>query len=137
MQSVTKSFEFEAAHRLVDYPGHCKNVHGHQYKIEITLSYDEHDALGMGIDFGEIKKLVGGWVNENWDHAYIAHPGDIVLRFLQEQAMRVYVMPPGQNPTAEYMAKELYHHCCEIIPLNLTIENVRLYETPTSWADYK
>jgi 6-pyruvoyltetrahydropterin/6-carboxytetrahydropterin synthase len=132
---VTKSFEFSGAHRLYNYQGNCHNIHGHEYKVEVTFEGSQ-DALGIIIDFRVIKDKCQTWVDENWDHAYIYHPEDEVGTYLTNKGFRTFDM--GANPTAENMSRFLFDQFFYITEEeSAKLVNVRVYETPTSWADFE
>jgi 6-pyruvoyltetrahydropterin/6-carboxytetrahydropterin synthase len=135
MFSVTKRFEFDAAHRVLGHGGRCRHLHGHTYTAEISLQRDNLDALGMVVDFGDIKFHVEGFINEFWDHNTILHPNDPLLEFLSKEEKHPYVMPShNANPTAENMATELWEKTSGYFPGCVMF--VRIYETKSSWADY-
>jgi len=132
--SVTKRIEFDAAHRLSDYDGKCANLHGHRYVAELTYSTEKLDKQGFVIDFTEIKNGVGRWIDENWDHATIAHRGNSGI------SGKVFVL--HENPTAENMVAYLYGVAAGFLREKeldalIVLERVRIYETPGSWADYE
>lgn len=129
MYQVTKRFEFDAAHRLHLYEGLCSNLHGHRYIAEVTVEAPELNEQGMVVDFGELNKRIGGWINRNWDHATLLNkdgPDDLTGRVFQMS-----------QPTAENMAKVLYQVAVELLHhLPVKVVRVRMHETPDSWADY-
>ena len=145
MITITRRIEFDAGHRVLGHEGKCKHLHGHRYRVEITVRGPKLDALGRVIDFGEVKRLVGGWVDANWDHNLLLHPDDPLLATHPDLAEHIhgrapYVMlPHGRklNPTAENMAETLFSVACMLLgERGLEVIHVRLYETPNSWADY-
>ncbi|MGE8017473.1 6-carboxytetrahydropterin synthase QueD [Peribacillus frigoritolerans] len=117
---VSKEFTFDAAHHLHDYEGKCKNLHGHTYKVIFGLS-GYTDSRGLMIDFGDIKDI---WKNEIEIH--LDH------RYLNETL-------PLMNTTAENMVVWIYEKMAEALSLKeyegARVEFVRLYETPTSYAE--
>ena len=117
--SITKKFEFEAAHKLLGHPGKCKNLHGHSYKLEVTISSRKLNDQGMVMDFGDLKKIVNKWVIDKFDHSYLNDFFPI--------------------PTAEQMIKWIYLKLDVFLQDNfdrgLTLEKVRLYETSNSYAE--
>lgn len=144
-RTVTKIFTFEAAHRIVGHAGKCKCLHGHSYRAEVTLrsSVKGLDHLGMVVDFGIIKDHIGSWINENWDHNTILNRNDPLNLAGQLSSDilvgRVPFLIDGFQPTAEVLAEILYnvasHSFPEISP-RIVVTNVRIYETPTSYADF-
>lgn len=90
--TITKMHEWDMGHRLGDgYTSKCKHLHGHRYKLEITLACQQLDLYGMVQDFGTIKQLLGGWIDENIDHACIVSTRDASLfKFLKAGKQRYY-----------------------------------------------
>lgn len=128
----TRRIEFDAAHRVVDHESKCKNLHGHRYAIEATFEAAALDTLGRVIDFGEIRSILGQWIDENWDHTTILWEKDKELGevIAGKTGQRIFYMPA--NPTAENMAEYLLN---EIIPFlfngkGVVCTRVLLQETP-------
>lgn len=150
MITITRRLEFDYGHRVLGHENKCKHLHGHRGVAEITVRVkkDGLDHLGRVIDFSVIKRLVGGWIDDNWDHNFLVHPDDPLLQagtWLDVDTVGqeifggkdLFIMPTGQNPTAENMAKYLYHKAQQLLcEHGLTVDKVRLYETPGCWADY-
>lgn len=141
MITCTKILPFDAGHRLLDHLGPCRFVHGHRYSAEVTVEAPELNELGMVIDFGVIKEKVGGWINSTLDHNFLAHPYDPLLDRSYPEVIRLlgrepYVFPEHTNPTAENIAELIFNKSVELLPKELKVVNVRLFETPTSYADY-
>jgi 6-pyruvoyltetrahydropterin/6-carboxytetrahydropterin synthase len=128
---VTKQIEFCYGHRLLNYDGKCKNLHGHNGLLEIGVGSDSLDSLGMVIDFGDIKDIVKGWVDENLDHKMILSKDDPILGMLNDINEAVYVM--DENPTAETIARHIHE---QARAAGLDILETRLWETPSSFASY-
>ena len=134
--SITRRFEFDAAHRLFGYRGRCAACHGHRYVGEVTVSAASLDGLGMVMDFGVLSTVVGGWIDSNWDHAMLYNSDDEDARkFVMSHSNRGYVFE-GCNPTAEVMASHLFVVVGELLSSELQVERVRIFETPDSYADY-
>lgn len=137
MITITRRLEFDTAHRVLGHEGKCRHLHGHRYVAELTIQAPELDSLGRVIDFGVVKQKVGGWVDANWDHNCLLHPEDPLIgedtRFLVGRDP--YILPEG-NPTAENIAKHLFYVSRSLLPSELTVIKVRIYETPNCWADY-
>jgi 6-pyruvoyltetrahydropterin/6-carboxytetrahydropterin synthase len=140
--TVAKEFHFEAAHSLPHLPeGHkCRNVHGHRYRVEITVSAPDLDHAGRVVDFGVVKELVGGWIDEKLDHGYLAAPWDDVVVQLAKDGHKVFIMPEHLGePTAENIAALVFEQAQTILSGSghLIVSKVRVYETPNCWADYE
>ena len=86
MFQVTKEIRFCYGHRLLKYEGKCRHLHGHNGRAVITLQAAGLDGLGMVMDFSQIKRVVGGWIDANLDHRMILHRDDPALPHLQAQA---------------------------------------------------
>lgn len=133
---VTRRFEFDAAHRLKDYDGRCCNFHGHRYVAEVTVEATGFlSSNGFVMDFCDLSKTVGQWIDENWDHALLLNDHDEIPIVGDGKAIgRVYRM---RQPTAENMAAELLNVARDMIESasGLRVIRVRIYETPESWAD--
>lgn len=128
---ITKRLEFDAGHRLLKHGGKCKNYHGHRYAAEFTLE-GEPAADGMVVDFGIVKQKLGEWIDTFLDHGMILQEGDPLIKILDGEGLKVYQIEDA--PSAENIAKELYRQAQLTFP-NM-VSNVRVYETPTCWADY-
>lgn len=141
---ITTRLEFDAGHRIPDHKSQCRNLHGHRYAIEITLSgdiiqQDNASENGMVMDFSDVKKIARETVVDVWDHAFIVYEGDqVVLNFLSSLPNHKTVIFPT-IPTAENMASEAFRllkaQYKDVYGNHLTLERVRLYETPNSWTD--
>src|SRR5690606_9928972 len=100
MHEVMRVVEFDAGHRLLRHEAKCAHVHGHRYKAEIYCRSLKLDTVGRVVDFGVIKEVVGGWIDTNWDHAFIVDKADMTMReFLVTEDQKHYVL--DQSPTAE------------------------------------
>ncbi len=108
MFRVTREIEFCYGHRLLNYDGKCRHLHGHNGRAVITLEGQELDSRGMLIDFGDIKKTVQQWIDDNLDHNMLLCRDDPILPVLKERGERVFVM--DCNPTAENIARLIYEH---------------------------
>jgi 6-pyruvoyltetrahydropterin/6-carboxytetrahydropterin synthase len=141
---ITTRLEFDSGHRIPNHKSQCRNLHGHRYVLEITLSGDiikQENASenGMVMDFSDVKAIAKESVVNVWDHAFLVYRNDTeVLNFLNSLPDHKTVVFPTV-PTAENMAleafrilKSKYH---DTYGNHLKLEKVRLYETPNSWAD--
>jgi 6-pyruvoyltetrahydropterin/6-carboxytetrahydropterin synthase len=133
--TVTRLIEFDAGHRLVGHESKCAHMHGHRYRAEIRCTAEALDKVGRVIDFGVIKQLVGGWVDDHWDHAFIVNRQDTkVLALLVEMNQRHYVLP--WEPTAENLARVLLEQARWLLgPHGVQVEAVKLWETPNCYAE--
>lgn len=122
MLTVTKIFEFEACHQLPNYEGACHNLHGHSYKLEVTvggnINYDSpNPKIGMIIDFKDLKKIVKEVAVDKYDHSYL---NDFF-----------------SNPTAEIMVGRIATNIMEKLPENVYLVSCKLWETSTSYAEFR
>ena len=131
MFRVTREIAFCYWHRLLDYDGKCRHLHGHNGRAVITLEGPGLDARGMLVDFGEIKRQVQRWIDENLDHNMLLRRDDPLLPLLLERGERVFVM--DENPTAENIARLIFHRAQEC---GLPVVEVVLWETPRCHASY-
>lgn len=132
MFQVTREIRFCYGHRLLNYDGKCRHLHGHNGRAVITLESDRLDGLGMVMDFSAIKRVVSQWIDANLDHRMILHKDDPVLPHLKQQGEPVFLL--DVNPTAENIAKLIF----EITQSHgFPVVEVRLWETDDSWAAYR
>jgi 6-pyruvoyltetrahydropterin/6-carboxytetrahydropterin synthase len=132
MFQVTREIRFCYGHRLLNYDGKCKHLHGHNGRAVITLEAERLDALGMVVDFSTIKRVVNGWIDANLDHRMILHKDDPVLPFLKEQGEPFFLL--DVNPTAENIAKLIFDH---VAGQGFPVVEVKLWETEDSFAVYR
>jgi 6-pyruvoyltetrahydropterin/6-carboxytetrahydropterin synthase len=132
MYSVTKRIDFCYGHRLLDYDGICKHLHGHNAVAEIEVRADALDSCNMVLDFGDIKRLVKGWIDEHLDHKMILRHDDPIVAPLQALGEPVFLL--DSNPTVERIARLVFENCRD---LGLTVTQVTVWETPTAWATYR
>ena len=131
MYSVTREISFCYGHRLLEYDGKCRHLHGHNGRAVITLTAAGLDKLGMVMDFTQLKRIVGGWIDGNLDHKMLLHKDDPALAFLLAQKEPVFVMEV--NPTAENIAKLIFDFAAS---QGFPVAEVKLWETDTSCAAY-
>ncbi len=141
---ITTRLEFDAGHRIPNHKSQCRNLHGHRYAIEITLSGDiitqeNTSETGMVMDFSDVKAIAKKAVVNLWDHAFLVYQHDTsVLNFLNTLPNHKTVIFPTV-PTAENMALEAFRilkaQYADTFGNHLKLEKVRLYETPNNWAD--
>ncbi|WP_431769891.1 6-carboxytetrahydropterin synthase QueD [Streptococcus gallolyticus] len=117
---VSKEFTFDAAHHLFNYDGKCKALHGHTYRLQIAVS-GLLDDRGMAVDFGDLKQIYKKHLEPSLDH-----------RYLNESL-------PYMNTTAENMVYWIFKQVAQHLPKEreIRVEYVRLYETPTSFAEFR
>ena len=135
---VTKSFTFEAAHRLLYDNGLCQNIHGHSYRVEVCLQGRKHDSDGKVICFKEMNQIIKTWIDEHWDHAIILNSADwACIEFMCANNQRLFVFDDVE-PTAENMAEFLSQQF-KVQLYNdhrVNVHLVRVWETPTCCATW-
>lgn len=114
--SVTKCFGFEASHHLPNYDGDCSRLHGHSYKLHVTVSGSVDEATGMVMDFSVLKNIVKEKIVDKYDHRYL---NDYF-----------------ENPTAENMVQYFFRELSiKFSNMGLTLESIKLWETESSFAE--
>lgn len=132
MFRVTQQIDFCYGHRLLNYEGKCRYLHGHNGRAVITLEREQLDHRGMLVDFTDIKRSLRTWIDDELDHRMIMHQDDPLLPVLQMHQQPVYVIP--HNPTAENIARLIYERARD---QGFPVVEVILWETPNSSAVYR
>jgi 6-pyruvoyltetrahydropterin/6-carboxytetrahydropterin synthase len=102
--------DFSAGHRVCGHENKCRYLHGHNYRVHFTCSAEDLDRIGRVIDFGVIKERLCLWLEDNWDHRFLAWERDTEIASLVEvngEVLSSSVVWTPFNPTAENMAKYL------------------------------
>jgi 6-pyruvoyltetrahydropterin/6-carboxytetrahydropterin synthase len=131
MFRVTRQIDFCYGHRLLNYAGKCRYLHGHNGRAVITLESPSLDELGMVMDFSTIKTTVSRWIDETLDHRMILHRDDPAVAALRALDDPLFLI--DQNPTAENIAKLIYDFT---LRQGFPVAEVRLWETPQCFATY-
>lgn len=132
MFRVTKEIHFCYGHRLLNYDGKCRHLHGHNGKAVVTLEKAELDPLGMVVDFSEMKRILGKWIDDALDHRMLLHRDDPVIPELRRQGEPFVEL--DVNPTAENLAKMIFEYA---VSHGLPVVEVTLWETENSFATYR
>ncbi|WP_435022056.1 6-pyruvoyl trahydropterin synthase family protein [Tundrisphaera sp. TA3] len=132
MYRVTREILFCYGHRLLNYDGKCRHLHGHNGRAVVSLEAPALDDKGMLVDFSEIKRHLQRWIDETLDHTLLLCREDPLLPILLEQGERVYVMEA--NPTAENIARLIFE---QGVKAGLPIVEVILWETENCHAAYR
>lgn len=121
MYELTVIVEFEAAHRIVDYPGKCNRLHGHNWSVEVNVVGTKLNDLGMLIDFKELKKEVNQMI-DRLDHYYLN----------EIEAFKI------MNPTAENIAKYIYEELekSKLLSEDNRVKSIKVWESPKSAVTY-
>ena len=128
---VKKVIQFCYGHRLLNYDGKCRHLHGHNGQLELEIDAEALDGLGMVIDFGEIKAIAQEWIDTHLDHKMLLNREDPIAPVLKDFGEPLYLM--DGNPTAENITKLIFR---ELRTLGLHISRASLWETPTGCATY-
>jgi 6-pyruvoyltetrahydropterin/6-carboxytetrahydropterin synthase len=131
MYRVTREIDFCYGHRLLNYEGKCKHLHGHNGRAVIAIESSKLDDRGMVRDFSEIKQVVSRWIDDNLDHRMILQRNDPAVESLQKLGEPLYLI--DVNPTAENIAKLIYDYALE---QGFPVVETRLWETPRCFATY-
>ena len=132
MYRVTKEIRFCYGHRLLNYDGKCRHLHGHNGLVEIELSAPSLDPRGMVMDFEDIKRAVQTWIDRELDHKMLINRADPLLPTLQTSQEPCFVIEG--NPTAEAIAKLIYDYAKSH---GFPVTRVTLWETDSSFATYQ
>jgi 6-pyruvoyltetrahydropterin/6-carboxytetrahydropterin synthase len=157
MHVITRQFQFDAAHRVLNHESKCKHVHGHRYVAEVSVTPacggTELDGLDRVIDYGVLKEKIGAWIDSTWDHNLLVNTKDpIWLAYLHQEVVlshkanvrvgdvfggqKVYGFE-GKNPTAEVIAQELFHVAGGLLVNDyVVVTKVKIWETPNCSAEF-
>ena len=139
---ITKQFTFETGHALYGYDGKCRNVHGHSYKLGVTVIGEpitdrEHVKLGMVIDFGDLKKIVKSEIVDQFDHATVFNKNTPHLELAKELKSRGHhVILVDYQPTSENMVIDFAAKISKYPPEHIKLHSLKLQETETSFAEW-
>ncbi|HJN53881.1 MAG TPA: 6-carboxytetrahydropterin synthase [Flavobacteriaceae bacterium] len=139
---ITKKFTFEAGHALYGYDGKCKNVHGHSYKLYVTvigrpIKEKDNVKYGMVIDFSDLKSIVKKEVIGNFDHSIIFNqntPHIELAKTLKSQGHKVLLV--NYQPTSEGMIIDIANKISNALPENIKLHSLKLQETDTSFSEW-
>jgi 6-pyruvoyltetrahydropterin/6-carboxytetrahydropterin synthase len=137
---ITKQFNFETAHALYGYDGKCKNIHGHSYKLSVTvigtpISDSNQVKYGMVIDFGDLKKIVASEIVNKFDHATVFNKNTPHIELAKELEKRDHnVILVDYQPTSEMMLVDFAEKINNRLPENVQLHSLKLQETGTSNA---
>lgn len=136
---VTKKFTFEMAHALFNYDGNCRYIHGHSYKLYVTvLGVVKDDASspkdGMVFDFSVLNEIVNKNIIDVYDHTLVLNENDSSKKSLAEPDQRTILFPV--QPTCENLLLHFKNQILAVLPNDLSLGNVKLYETEGSYAEW-
>jgi 6-pyruvoyltetrahydropterin/6-carboxytetrahydropterin synthase len=138
---VTKIFDFETAHALWGYDGKCKDIHGHSYKLSVTIAGDRindpnHVKYGMIIDFGDLKTIVKKHVVDVFDHCLLVNGNTPHKKYAEVENGFAKIMLCDFQPTCENMLADMVKRIQPNLPAHVVLKYVKLQETATSYAEW-
>ena len=138
---VTKQFNFEMAHALYGYDGPCKNIHGHSYRLSVTvsgktISETEDSKLGMVIDFSDLKKIVNENIVKKFDHSLVLNENTPHKDFLVKNLLFGEIILVKFQPTCENMLAHFAETLKNKFERNVRLHHLKLRETPSSYAEW-
>ena len=139
---ITKQFSFETGHALYGYDGKCKNVHGHSYKLSVTvignpITNNTNVKFGMVIDFGDLKKIVKEEIVDVFDHATVFNKNTPHVELAKELEQRGHnVLLVNYQPTSEMMVIDFAKKITKRLPKHIKLHSLKLQETDTSFAEW-
>jgi 6-pyruvoyltetrahydropterin/6-carboxytetrahydropterin synthase len=139
---ITKQFSFETGHALYGYDGKCKNVHGHSYKLSVTvigkpISDNSNVKFGMVIDFSDLKKIVKEEIVDVFDHATVFNKNTPHVELAAELENRGHhVILVNYQPTSENMVTDFAQKIKDRLPADIKLHSLKLQETDTSFAEW-
>ena len=136
MITVTKTIRFDAAHILTNHQGLCKNLHGHTYRVDVSVTQGDGDTSDMVIDFKDLKRIASEVVCERFDHAFIYNTESAgereIAAVVEKNGMRTVAIP--FRSTAENLARVFFGERKALIP---GLSAVKVWETADSCAEYR
>ena len=139
---ITKQFSFETGHALYGYDGKCKNVHGHSYKLSVTvigtpILDTTNVKYGMVIDFSDLKKIVREEIVDQFDHATVFNQNTPHVELAKELSNRGHhVILVDYQPTSENMVIDFAQKIKNRLPVEIKLHSLKLQETETSFAEW-
>lgn len=139
---ITKQFSFETGHALFGYDGKCKNVHGHSYKLSVTvigtpIADRDNVKYGMVIDFSDLKKIVKEEIVDQFDHATVFNQTTPHIELAAELKSRGHhVILVDYQPTSENMVLDFAGKIIRRLPQTIQLHSLKLQETETSFAEW-
>lgn len=139
---ITKEFSFETGHALYGYDGKCKNVHGHSYKLSVTvigvpITDRTNVKFGMVIDFSDLKKIVKEEIVDHFDHATVFNETTPHIELANELKNRGHhVILVNYQPTSENMVIDFADKIKSRLPKSIQLHSLKLQETDSSFAQW-
>ena len=139
---ITKKFRFEAAHALYGYDGKCKNIHGHNYKLFVTVvgsptSDSSNVKFGMVMDFDDLKKIVKAEIIKEFDHSVIFNKNSPHKKLADDLIKNGHkVVLADYQPTIEEMIIDFANKISSKLPVEIKLHSLKLEETETSYSEW-
>jgi|ERR1051326_804645 6-pyruvoyltetrahydropterin/6-carboxytetrahydropterin synthase len=138
---ITKEFSFEMAHALYGYDGPCKNIHGHSYKLSVTvigktISDPENHKSGMVMDFSELKKIIEENILKKFDHSLVLNENSPHKTFVKKNILIGKTVMVNYQPTCENLLINFADIISKNLPVNTKLHHLKLRETTTSFAEW-
>jgi len=138
---ITKQFSFEMAHALLHYDGLCQNIHGHSYKMDVTVTgapskNADSPKVGMVMDFGDLKRVVNETIVDEMDHALVLNEGSdqTLIDSLKNNYKKVVTVP--FQPTTENLLQLFAERLQAKLPKTVELYAIKLRETDSSYAEW-
>ena len=139
---LTKEFSFESAHALDGYDGLCREIHGHSYRLFVTvngepISEESNPKLGMVMDFGDLKRIVNSEIVDRLDHSFVLRDSEQnaeLKEMLGAKFSKVVLV--SYQPTCENMLADFAARLQKSLPVGVELHSLRLHETATSYAEW-
>ena len=137
---LTKEFNFEMAHALFGYDGACKNIHGHSYKLSVTIKGQpivdsKNPKMGMVMDFTELKSIVKPIIEE-LDHATMINANTPHKKLVEKNMLFEKLVLVNYQPTCENIFIDMAEYIQLRLPENIQLHHLKLQETPSSFAEW-
>ena len=138
---LTKEFDFEMAHALLNYDGACKHIHGHSYKLAVTViaepNYDKSSPKrGMVMDFGDLKAIVNRLIVKPLDHAFVINAETPEEFYTSGNQLFDRMIKVGYQPTCENLVIDFAQKIKAELPAGIQLFSLKLHETATSFAEW-
>ena len=139
---ITKEFKFETSHALSGHDGLCKNVHGHSYKLSVTIigrpiQDPNNPKYGMVMDFSDLKKMINNIIVEPFDHSTVLnmHSNKKLINFMEDRGHKIVKVE--YQPTSEMMILDFVERIKSNLPNDIKLERLILRETGTCFAEWQ
>lgn len=138
---VTKEFHFEMAHALYGYDGPCKNIHGHSYKLSVSIigkinNQEGHPKKGMVVDFTDLKKIVNVQIIDQFDHTLVLNANSPHKEFVKKENIFEKIILVDYQPTCENLLLDFVKKLKPHLSSTVKLHHLRLSETSTSCAEW-